>query len=54
VFKRRLLNKLSNPLSLKSFVYHLPGVLQKWQREQPSTIVYRHTNKYAVAVPAIS
>lgn len=46
------LSGFKNFFSLKRFYYHLPGVLQQWQREQPSTVIYKNPVKLSIVPPA--
>lgn len=43
--------KLKNLFTLRTFYYHLPGVLQGWQREQASTVIYENPVKLSVVPP---
>ena len=45
------LNKTKHFFSLKRFSYHLPGILQEWQRQQPSTVIYKDPVKLSVVPP---
>lgn len=40
-----------NFFSLRRFHYHLPGILQEWQRKQPSTVIYKDTVKLSIVPP---
>ena len=40
--------KVKNWFKLSSYSYNLPGMIQDWQKQQPSTVIFKNPVRLAV------